>query len=228
LKYFSFLRAIDRTARASFQAMLVDRFAPEFLAANPSLERFVVNVVDRTPTRLPYLPVTIPGKEGNADHAPTYDAILQIWLPSDEVFIKATKNLPDGSEANHRYAVSETVIWDREPTMVGKLPGIRYFGLIQFHDDLPESAIRRSWAHHIKLARRAHPNATQYHQNWIDRCLDLSAQPAGGISSLYFPTEQQAIEQFFDSDRGREEITHETQHFIKGGPRFYTTEYVFR
>ena len=227
MKFVSFAKAAQVSGRAAFQAWLISEFAPRFMAANGDLEGLAIDVVDRTPGKLPYTPITSASSGRNLDHAPAYDAVVHVWLPSVDRFRTASESWAGHAGICHSFQASEIVIWSDEPAALGALPGLKYLGLLEFHDDLTDSAIRRSWAHHTKLARRAHPGATKYLQNWLTP-LDADAPPAKGISELYLPRISESFDNFFDSVRGRQEITHETAHFVKGGPRLYATEHVFR
>ena len=231
-KFFAFLRSAEIADKAAFHDWLLGSFGPLLCREAPALSRFLIDVVDQTPSKLPYTPPSETGSPANLDHAPIYDAILQMWLPTEADFRAISEPWPkaliDRTTARHRYRASETTIWTRERERPGRKPGLKYLGLLEFHDDLSEHAIRRSWAHHTHLARRAHPHAETYLQNWLDESLDAGAPPARGVSELYLPPESDPFANFFASETARQEITHETMHFIRAGRRFYTTEHVLR
>ena len=229
-KFFVFLRSGKTDDKAVFHHWLLDSFAPWLCREAPALSRFLIDLVDQTPANLPYTPPSEAGSATNLDHVPIYDAILQIWLPTEDDFRAISDPWPqaliDRTTARHRYRATETTIWTRESERPGRKPGLKYLALLDFHDDLSEHAIRRSWAHHTNLARRAHPHAETYLQNWLEESLDVEAPLAKGVSELYLPLECDPFVNFFASPAAREEITHETMHFIRAGRRFYTTEHV--
>ncbi|MFX5957143.1 hypothetical protein ABTF01_22360, partial [Acinetobacter baumannii] len=66
----------------------------------------------------------------------------------------------------------------------------------------------------------------KYVRNWI---VDASrGRPAGGIAELNFPSFDDMLTRYFDSDRGKEEILHDISHFVASGTRFFTSEFVLR
>lgn len=122
--------------------------------------------------------------------------------------------------AIHAYAVEARLIFERgdparEPAAVTLL------GQLMFHADLPDSAAQRSWSLHARLAERVHVGATGYTQNWVVAALSADCPPARGLPQMRWPDEEALVSGFFDSNRGQEEIFHDTAHFVAGGTRFY-------
>jgi hypothetical protein len=98
---------------------------------------------------------------------------------------------------------------------------------LHFHADMPDSAVRRSWANHAKLAVKVHVGAERYRQHWIEERLTADGPHYRGASELHFASRQELIEGYFDSQRGREEIVQDIAHFIAGRPpRIFTREHV--
>jgi hypothetical protein len=165
--------------------------------------------------------------------AAPYEAALQIWIDTPDTaasaadaFAALAAGLRPLSPGLHAWHVAETVVWNREPDRQGRLPGISYLGLLDFHADMPDSAAHRSWTLHAEAARAVHVGATRYRQNRLARRLTPDGPAARGISELYFPSREALVSGFFDSARGRAEIRRDTAHFISSATRLYTTEYV--
>jgi hypothetical protein len=100
-------------------------------------------------------------------------------------------------------------------------------GLI-FHEDLPESAVRRSWDRHAPLAVDVPEGASRYVQWWVEEQLSRDAPKIGGVAELHFATKAALAQRFFDSPRGMKEIAHDIGHFVAGGPpRLFARDYVY-
>jgi hypothetical protein len=106
--------------------------------------------------------------------------------------------------------------------------GIKYLRGLIFYEDLPESAVRRSWARHAPLAVEVHIGASRYVQWWVEERRSRDAPEIGGIAELHFASDQALAQGFFDSPRGMKGIIQDTGHFIAGGPaRLFARDHVF-
>lgn len=158
------------------------------------------------------------------DDRPPYDAVLQFSDAVDASGLQAM--LPAGTIC-HVYRVRRSVIRDDGPIPRGwPAPGLKMMHALHFHADMPDSAVRRSWANHARLAVKVHIGAARYCQNWIEARLSDDGPAYRGMSELHFPSEQALIDGYFDSPRGGEEIAQDIAHFIVGRPpRIFTQEY---
>ncbi|MBN8939594.1 MAG: hypothetical protein J0H01_08895 [Rhizobiales bacterium] len=223
-KYFIYLTGRDRSRKADFQAEYL-RAARKIAAAAPQSGQLIVNLVEETPAGVPFRPVNLGLKDADA----IYDVIVELSPPVDEAepALEALVSCVDDVAAAEIYQVEEIVQLDRQVVVLGeRSPGIKYIGRLSFHPDLPASAARRSWDIHVPLALRVHVGMDKYVRNWI---VDASrGRPAGGIAELNFPTFDDMLTRYFDSDRGKEEIMHDISHFIASGTRFFAGEFVLR
>lgn len=158
---------------------------------------------------------------------PPYDAALlcERTAPTDAF----ATDIREWVDLDHSYRVTRKVIKD-DGTIADGRPstGIKYLRGLIFHDDLPESAIRRSWARHAPLAVDVHEGASRYVQWWVDEHLARDAPCIGGIAELHFASDRALAERFFDSPRGMKEIAHDLGHFVAGGPpRLFARDYVY-
>jgi hypothetical protein len=187
-------------------------------------ERIVIDLVKPEPADLPYRPPSASGVIAD------YDVIVSlVGAPTLVEAIDWATLIGETPVAAHGYVVEERSIFDRGvDRRVGRSPGTKLFGLLMFHADMPDSAARRSWALHATLAERVHVGASRYVQNWITRRLSPDAPDARGMPEMSFPTHSDLIDRFFDSSRGRDEILHDTAHFVARGPRLYCAEHVVR
>ena len=223
-KYFIYLTGGDRSRKADFQAEYL-RAAREIAAAAPLGGKLIVNLVEKTPEGVPFRPVNRHSEVTD----PIYDVIAELSPPAGEAepALAALASCVNDVTTTEIYQVEEIIQLDRQAVMLGeRSPGIKYIGRLSFHPDLPASAARRSWDIHVPLALRVHVGMDKYVRNWI---VDASrGRPADGIAELNFPTLDDMLMRYFDSDRGREEIMHDISHFIVSGTRFFTSEFVLR
>lgn len=129
----------------------------------------------------------------------------------------------------HLYEVEEDEVVNR---MDGKttLPseGFKLMRGLFFFPDLPDSAVRRSWKHHQKLAVSVHKGLARYACIWVHRALTPGAPRIQGISVLHFPSAEELRVNYFDSARGRSEIIHDIAHFISHGTaRVFAKEFIY-
>lgn len=162
----------------------------------------------------------------NSTPWPPYDAAV---LVEDDTRRTA---LPGGLagwvDLDCAYRITPTVIKDDGTITAGRpSTGIKYLRGLVFHSDLPETALRRSWARHALLAVDVHVGASRYVQWWVDALLSPDAPRIGGIAELHFRSDADLAGGFFDSPRGMREIVQDTGHFIAGGlPRLFCRDHV--
>ena len=158
------------------------------------------------------------------------------WPPYDAALLHAgtieglSAETPEWVDLQHSYRVTRQVIKDDGRIADGRpSTGIKYLRGLIFHQDMPESAIRRSWTHHASLAVEVHVGASRYVQWWVEEHLSPDAPNIGGIAELHFATESALVEGFFESQRGMKAIAHDLGHFVAGGPpRLFARDYAFR
>lgn len=201
--------------RAGFRARVLR--AAHALLAQP-LAGLSVNLVDATPERLPW---QRPGEPAAAE--PDYDAVLD--LRGEARALDAALDAAGAIAAGARLAVrvQERVEKDELPRAAGRAPGVKFLSLMRFHEDLPEAAARRLWAHHAPLALRVHVGMARYIRDWV-----TSPAPFHGIAELHFPSTEAMLTRWFDSEAGRAAILHDVGHFLLRSTRLYTTEHVLR
>jgi hypothetical protein len=213
------LAAPSGVARADYRAAVLADHAPALLAAAP-LAALSANLVDATPERLPW---QRPG-EPAAPAEPDFDAVLDLRGEAAALAaaLDAARAIPAGARLAVR--VEERVEKDELPGGEGRAPGVKFLSLMRFHDDLPEPAARRLWAHHAPLALREHVGMARYVRDWV------LTEGAGfhGIAELHFPSVEAMMTRWFDSEAGRAAILHDVGHFLLRSTRLYTTEHVLR
>ncbi len=225
MNFMVFVRASqDRPAR-DFQAWYLQAFAPSLAERHPEIGRHVVNLTEPGPEEL-RLPHDSP------DPNDRYDVVAQLaCTPAgfNAAFATMRAELAIWADVLHAYRVSDTVVLDKEPAPPGSLRGFKLLRELLFHEDLSDAAAKRCWAHHARLALKVHVGMTRYVQHWIEERLSPGSPPVRGISELYFPTREDLVQRYYESPRGRDEIVHDTAHFIERRlPRVYSREHVLK
>ena len=170
---------------------------------------------------------------GEVQEAPAFDVLIELTARAETfsaVIDTAMAAVRSFAEAVHAWQVTRLPArTEREPPEPGTgSPGIKYVVLCTFHPDLPDSAVRRSWDHHVPLALRIHEGAARYVRSWIDASLTANAPPFQGITELCFPTREDMEQRWFGSDDRRAEIIQDIGHFLHSGVRLYTSEPVLK
>lgn len=165
---------------------------------------------------------------------PAYDAVIQVWCESLSDFEALSKplsaKLNEMVELQHSYRVQETEVLNKVGLLTGNpSPGYKLIRGIRFYADMPDSVIKRCWTHHQKLAVKVHIGLARYVCDWVEEPLSPDAPTIQGVTELHFPSEEDMIERYFDSERGADEILHDIGHFISGGGnRLFAQEHVIK
>jgi hypothetical protein len=225
MNFMVFVRASQGRPASDFQAWYLGTFAPSLAERHPEMGRHVVNLTEPGPEelRLPH---------DSRDPNDRYDVVAQLACPPagfHAVLETMRADLATRADVLHAYRVSDTVVLDKEPAADKALPGFKLLRELLFHEDLSDAAAKRCWAHHAKLALKVHVGMTRYVQHWIEERLSPDSPPVRGISELYFPTREELVQRYYESPRGREEIVHDTAHFIERRlPRVYSREHLLK
>jgi hypothetical protein len=217
-----FLRARANLPAEAFQEWYVTEFASRLRQVGPALRRHVANLAVAGPAELR-------PTQGDTDPAARYDVVADLELDDVATFRAAFdgQELATRADVRHAYRVSRTVVIDQEARRLESLPGYKVMREIVFHADMPDTAARRSWTHHGSLARKVHVGVTRYVQHWVEEKLSPNSVPIRGISELYLPSWEALAQRYYDSPRGREEVTHDAGHFIADQlPRIYAREHL--
>jgi hypothetical protein len=222
MDFLIFLRARGGRSAQGFKDWYVDRFAGRALELSPGLRRHVANLAVEGPAELR-------PPQYDPDPQARYDVVASLALDDGAGFraILEDAALADWADVRNGYRVSDTLVIDREPSRATALPGYKIIREILFHADMPDSAARRSWTHHGSLAKKVHVGVTRYVQHWVEERIGPNPHPVRGISDLYLPDWETMLQRYYDSPRGREEVSHDAGHFIESQlPRVYAQEHV--
>ncbi len=168
-------------------------------------------------------------REGE-DHSPPFDLAIKAEYPDADAFRRnlASAELAALFSTCSAYRTEETVKKGPRPQdghRTGELDGVHMLHPLRFHDDLPMSALLRSWRDiHGDLAVEAHAGAGYYSQNLVLETIEPGPVDYGGFSEFHFPTRAALIDGYFASDAARRAVRHDIRHFIDGiPPRLFGT-----
>jgi hypothetical protein len=208
-------------ARAGLRAELVEEYFRQ--PSGPS-EALIMTGIDEPREMNLY-------REGN-DFSPPFDLAIKAEYADDEAFLtnlgafgRQTRFIAFGSfrtEATLKKGSAQ--LWG-----AGEIPGVHMLHPLQFHEDLPRSALLRSWRDiHGDLAPEAHAGAIYYTQQLTLQRLGSPELDFGGFSEFHFPSMTALVERYFASDDARKSVRHDIRHFIRGiPPRMFSAAYQY-
>jgi len=226
MQFMTFLRARRERDPQAFKDWYLRDYAPRLQVGCPDIQRHIINLTEPGPRELRLA-------HDSDDPQARYDVVSQMWsetaIPAQQILRMADGDeLADWADVRHSYRVSDMVILDK----LGAEPPADGFKLLRellFYEDMSDATAQRCWAHHAKLAVKVHIGMTRYVQHWIEERLTPQTPAARGISELFFPTREDLVQRYYESPRGRDEIIHDTAHFIqKRLPRVYSREFVLK
>jgi hypothetical protein len=221
--YLIFLRAEEDRDAAEFKRFCLDRLGEALIDGGLGTSTLIVNISVSEPEELRL-------QDDSAERRAPYDAVLQVECAQVKGGLRTAAGHARWKHRAlwHEFRITKTTIKDDGRVRTGRPSnGIKMIHPLRFHADMPDSAVRRSWANHANLAVKVHRGASRYCQNWVEERLDSRAPPYRGASELHFPSLEELVEGYFDSPRGRDEIVQDIGHFIVGRPpRIFTHEHV--
>jgi hypothetical protein len=158
-----------------------------------------------------------------------HHALVEARVNNPADFIEALDALLRGTaEQGQSYTVETRTVFNHGEIRFGRpSSGFRLMRGLMFHEDLPISAIRRSWEAHESLAQKVHIGCCLYARHLVLDRLTPDGPPLGGFAELRFATKADLVERYFADERGRQEILQDITHFIRGGTdRIYAEEHI--
>lgn len=198
------------------------------LAQVASLQKVIVNLAVKEVQLLPY------GKSESLQDE-SIDVVIQLWPYSACNVLELLQSMQQALQPKvaqmHIYQLTDTEVLNRQGLegFIGQVPGIKIMRGLYLYDDLPDTAAQRMWAHHSNLAAKVHIGLSRYARHWVDNMITEHSPQIRGLSDLHFPDLDSIQNRYFDSERGREEISHDIGHFIQDGTvRFFAQEYILK
>lgn len=186
MQFMCFLKARSERAGA-FRQWFLESLAPRLLEMAPMpVQRLIVNLADCPPAGFAIY--------GGAEVAvgPQYEVILQVWCESGADFERllavGEAELQEWVEVLHCYRITETEVLHKPDLLVGKpTPGYKLLRGLFFHEDMPDSAVQRSWERHQHLAVKVHVGLARYVRHWVDEVLTADAPAIPACRSCISP-----------------------------------------
>jgi len=198
------------------------------LAQAASLKKVIVNLALTEIQLLPY-------GQSESLQGDTLDVVVQLWphlqCNTVDLLQSLQQVLHEKVAKMHIYQISDTEVLNRQEldSSTALVPGIKIMRGLFLYEDLPDTAAQRMWAHHSNLAAKVHIGLSRYARHWVDNIITEHSPQIRGLSDLHFPDLDSIQNRYFDSERGREEISHDIGHFIQDGTvRFFAQEYILK
>jgi hypothetical protein len=167
-----------------------------------------------------------PDDKGPVETRPAYDAaIIAEFASTEEARTAFDKSCKADWLAQKlsiaTYLTSPIIVLDRLPD--DARPAIKYISLTCFHDDMPDSAAKRSWAQHAKLGSIVHVGAGRYLRNWVET-RNPDEPRVRGIVEFDFASVADLTERYFGIPGSMERIIQDVGHFVQSATRLYMRE----
>jgi hypothetical protein len=227
MQLMTFIRARADRDPAEFQEWYLKSFALRLQERCPQVRRHLVNLTEKGPVELRTM-------HDSDDPQARYDVVTQMWCSTiGELRAAAAQQLNDElfqqADVNNSYRLSDTVVLEDKNSCTDRRAGFKLLRELVFFDDMPDAAAKRCWDHHGNLALKIHVGMSHYVQHWVEERLSREQVPTRGISELFFPTRNDLVQRYYESERGRQQVLHDTGHFIQRRlPRVYSHEHVVK
>jgi uncharacterized protein (TIGR02118 family) len=206
-----------------YAELLLGGHVPIALRHHPTMRRYVVNIVERSP-----------------DDGADLDSIGELSFDGLDDFRERLYDSPEGEEIVHSdvarfmsgadaYATVEHVRkGDRGGMALGtRSAGVKLVCPVRRRPGMTHDEFVRHWLdRHAPLALRHHPGLSRYVQNVVDERLSDTGEDWDGFGELHFASEQDLRERMFDSPEGERIIRADIERFIGTSMAYRVAEYV--
>jgi uncharacterized protein (TIGR02118 family) len=207
---------------ARYAELLLSGHVPIALRHHPSMRRYVVNIVERTP--------------GDWEEL---DSIGELSFDSLDDFRERLYDSPAGKEIVQRdvagfmggadaYLTTEHVPRAVDtPAVFGvRAPGVKLVCPVVRRDGMSHAEFVEHWlTSHVPLALMHHPGMTKYVTNVVAGRLGDSGPDLDGIGELHFPSAEALRTGMFDSPEGERVIRADMARFIGRSAAYGVAEY---
>ena len=225
VKLVFFCRRRPDITHARYAELLLDGHVPIALKHHPTLRRYVVNIVERSP----------PGWE-------ELDSVGELFFDSVDDFRQRLYDSPQAQRIVERdvagfmggadgYVTREHIQRASHADVPRGMrsPGVKLICPIRRRPELSHAAFVEYWlGTHVPLALRHHPGMVKYVTNVVDGPLSDRVPELDGIAELHFPSAQALAEGMFDSADGERIIREDIPRFIGRTAAYRVAEYVQR
>ena len=211
LKLFFFCRRRPDITRARYAELLLDRHVPIALEHHPTMRRYVVNIVEQSPSDWQELDsigeLSFDSLDDFRHHL--YDSPAGRKIVEDDV-----SGFMGGADA---YAAVEHI--QKQPlgaaTLGSRATGVKLVCPIIRRGDMSHADFVEHWlTRHVPLALAHHSGMTKYVTNVVEQRLGNSGADLDGIAELHFPSVEALATGMFDSPEGERVIRQDILRFI--------------
>lgn len=222
VKLFFLCRRRADITHARYAELLLSGHVPIALKHHPTMRRYVVNIVEQSPSGWQEL-----------------DSIGELWFDSLDDFRRRLYDSDAGRAAVERdvarfmggadaYATSEHIQkLPASPRDLGKrAPGVKLVCPMIRRSDMSHADFVEHWlTRHVPLALAHHPGMTRYVTNVVEQRLGASGPELDGIAELHFPSTDELAKAMFDSAAGERIIREDILRFIGCTAAYRVAEY---
>lgn len=201
---------------------LLDGHVPLALRHHPTLRRYVVNIVERSPAAAELDSIGALSFDTLEDfHARLYDSPA-----GQETIERDVRGFMGGA---HAYATTEYVQPPgAAPVALGqRAEGVKLICPIQRRAGMSHGAFVDHWLHrHVPLALLHHPGMRRYVTNVVDRRLSETGEGWDGIAELHFGSAEDLKRRMYGSPADERIIQEDIARFIGRRLAYEVAEYV--
>ena len=197
-----------------YAELLLTGHVPLALRHHPTMQGYVVDIVDESPAG-----------------APPLDSVGELSFASLEEFRERLYDSPAGERIIARdvagfmggadgYATTPHVqkVWPGRRVPGTRSPGIKLVCPVIRRADMTHAAFVAHWlTHHVPLALAHHPGLAAYVTNVVDEKLSPTGPDLDGIAELHFPSAEALVKGLFDSPAGERAIREDMDRFMRVG-----------
>ena len=223
IKMIFFCRRRDTVTHDDYARMVLDDHVPLALRHHATMQRYTVNIVDRSP-----------------DGEREYDSIGELSFHTLADYEERLYDSAAGEKIIHAdvarfmgsaeaYITTEHINKELDtPAPLGtRHEAVKMICPILRRDGMSHDEFVEHWLHrHKPLALRHHPGLIRYVANVVDGKLTEEAPDLDGIAELTFASMRSVKEEMFDSPDGEKVINDDIQKFIANTYAYVCSEYV--
>lgn len=225
VKLFFLCRRRPELSHDDYARRVLEGHVPLALKHHPTMQRYVVNLVERAPQ---------PG--------PEYDGVAVLGFASLEDYNERLYDSPEGREIIHRdlqgllagadaYATTEHVHLDRigETPPGVRTPGVKWICPIQRRLGMSMVEFADYWQNeHVPRVLEERPGAVKYVTNVVDVRLSESGEDWDGFTEVWFASRRHARAALDDASEVMRKLGPSRERFIGRGLLYVVAEYVQR
>jgi uncharacterized protein (TIGR02118 family) len=210
-------------SHARYSELLLGGHVPIALRHHPSMRRYVVNIVEQSPSGWDDLDSV---GELSFDTLADFRERLYDSPAGREIVERDVAGFMGGA---HAYGTTEHVhrVPPSPPPLGTRASGVKLVCPLIRCADMTHDAFVTHWLQrHVRLALGHHPGMTKYVTNVVDQRLSAGGPALDGIAELHFASAADVATRMFDSPEGERTIREDIRRFISRTGAYRVAEYV--